>query len=52
MSDDNSQAEDRTAEPTIFSALMTPHRSLSSTGFLVLMLGIGAVSFVSGCCFC
>jgi uncharacterized membrane protein len=38
-------------EPTIFSAIITPHRSLGSTGFLVLMLCIGAVSFVSGVMF-
>ena len=39
------------AEPTIFSALITPHRSLSATGFLVLMLAIGGISFVSGMVF-
>ncbi len=38
-------------EPTIFSAVITPHRSLSTTGFLVLMLCIGGVSFVSGMMF-
>ena len=38
-------------EPTIFSALITPHRSLSATGFLVLMLAIGGISFVSGMVF-
>lgn len=38
-------------EPTIFSAIITPHRSLGSTGFLVLMLGIGGVSFISGVLF-
>ena len=39
------------AEPTIFSALITPHRSLSASGFLVLMLAIGGISFVSGMVF-
>ena len=39
------------AEPAIFSAVITPHRSLGSTGFLVLMLCIGGVSFVSGMVF-
>jgi uncharacterized membrane protein len=39
------------AEPAIFSAVITPHRSLSSTGFLVLMLAIGAISFASGMLF-
>ncbi len=44
---------DRTpiAEPAIFSAVITPHRSLGSTGFLILMLCIGGVSFVSGMVF-
>lgn len=39
------------AEPEIFSAIITPHRSLSSTGFLIFMLCIGAVSFASGVMF-
>ena len=38
-------------EPTLFSATITPHRSLGSTGFLALMLGIGGVSFVAGVMF-
>ena len=38
-------------EPAIFSAIITPHRSLGSTGFLVLMLCIGGVSFVAGVMF-
>jgi uncharacterized membrane protein len=38
-------------EPTIFSAIITPHRSLGSTGFLVLMLCIGGVSFIAGVMF-
>jgi uncharacterized membrane protein len=38
-------------EPPIFSAIITPHRSLSSTGFLVLMITFGAISFVSGMTF-
>jgi uncharacterized membrane protein len=42
---------DATAESTIFSAIITPHRSLGSTGFLVLMLVIGGLSFVSGMAF-
>ena len=39
------------ADPAIFSAVITPHRSLSSAGFVVLMLLIGGVSFVSGTMF-
>ena len=36
------------AEPEIFSALITPHRSLTPRGFLALMLCLGGISFVSG----
>jgi uncharacterized membrane protein len=35
-------------QPELFSALLTPHRSLSRTGFLVLMGFICAVSFAAG----
>ena len=38
-------------QPTLFSARVTPHRSLNRTGFLVLMTFIGAVSFVAGIAF-
>ena len=47
MSDDN----DRLAEQEIFSAVITPHRSLTPRGFLILMLCLGALSFVSGVIF-
>lgn len=47
MNDDN----DSLAEPQIFSAVITPHRSLTPRGFLVLMLCLGAISFVSGIVF-
>ena len=36
------------AEPTLFSALLTPHRSLNRTGFLLVMAAISAASFVAG----
>ncbi len=39
------------ADPKIFSAVITPHRSLGPTGFLVFMLCIGGLSFVSGIAF-
>src|ERR1700743_3184156 len=39
------------AEPTLFSALLTPHRSLNRTGFLVLMGFLTLVSFVAGVAF-
>ena len=38
-------------EPTIFSAVITPHRSLGRVGFLVLMGIFGAVSFIAGMAF-
>ena len=47
MSNDN----DALAEPQIFSAIITPHRSLTARGFLILMLCLGALSFVSGVIF-
>src|SRR5581483_1213982 len=47
MDDDNID----TLEPTIFSAVITPHRSLSRTGFIVLMTALGCISFVAGMVF-
>src|SRR6266576_3341501 len=38
-------------QPELFSALLTPHRSLSRTGFLAIMVFIGVVSFVAGLAF-
>jgi uncharacterized membrane protein len=38
-------------QPTLFSARVTPHRSLNRTGFLVLMAFICVVSFVAGSAF-
>ncbi len=42
---------DNDPEPEIFSAVLTPHRSLGSTGFLVLMVAIAAISFAAGMVF-
>ena len=39
------------AEPAIFSAIITPHRSLDATGFIVLMLVVGGIGFVCGMSF-
>jgi len=39
------------AQPELFSALLSPHRSLNSTGFLVLMGFLSAVSFAAGLAF-
>ncbi len=37
--------------PEIFSALLTPHRSLNRTGFLVVMAFVSVVSFAAGLAF-
>jgi uncharacterized membrane protein len=36
------------AEPTLFSAIITPHRSLSGKGFLLVMALVGGLSFIGG----
>jgi uncharacterized membrane protein len=38
-------------QPKLFSALLTPHRSLNRTGFLVLMGFLSVVSFATGIAF-
>src|SRR3984957_17535676 len=38
-------------ELKLFSALLTPHRSLNRTGFLVLMGFLSAISFAAGLAF-
>lgn len=38
-------------EPTLFSAVLTPHRSLSGTGFIIVMGAVGGVSFAAGMAF-
>ena len=35
-------------EPGSFRAVLAPHRSLSPAGFVVLMSGVGIVSFIAG----
>ena len=39
------------AQPELFFALLTPHRSLNRTGFLVLMVFLSVVSFAAGLAF-
>jgi uncharacterized membrane protein len=39
---------DPVAQPELFSALLTPHRSLSRTGFVALMAFVSAISFAAG----
>lgn len=38
-------------QPELFSALLTPHRSLNRTGFLVVMAFVTTVSFAAGLVF-
>jgi uncharacterized membrane protein len=38
-------------QPELFSALLTPHRSLSHAGFLVVMAFISVISFAAGLAF-
>jgi len=47
MTSDNGLAP----EPTLFSAILTPHRSLPAVGFLAVMLAFGGISFAAGIMF-
>jgi|ERR1700722_755489 len=51
MTPGNAQNLESTLEPTLFSAIITPHRSLSGVGFLILMSALSAVSFAAGIIF-
>jgi uncharacterized membrane protein len=51
MSSNNEPPPETGQEPPIFSALLTPHRSLSPTGFLLFMLVLGGISFTTGIMF-
>ena len=42
---------DPESQPELFSALLTPHRSLNRTGFVVLMALLSVVSFAAGLAF-
>ena len=42
---------DDSSEPVLFSAVLTPHRSLSATGFVIVMVLVGGVSFAAGMVF-
>src|ERR1700748_3247137 len=48
MTGQNPADNEPAAEPTLFSAIITPHRSLSSTGFLLVMALVGSLSFIGG----
>ncbi len=47
MTPDNESCD----EPTLFSAVLTPHRSLGATGFMAVMLAVGGINFVAGLVF-
>lgn len=51
MDERNDFDPEQIADAPLFSARLTPHRSLSRHGFLVLMAFVIAVSFVSGIMF-
>ncbi|RKE69140.1 putative membrane protein [Pseudorhodoplanes sinuspersici] len=42
---------DPNSEPTLFSAVMTPNRSLGQSGFVIVMLLVAGVSFIAGLVF-
>jgi uncharacterized membrane protein len=44
----DAQRRPNNTEPTLFSAIITPHRSLSATGFTVVMALVGVISFIGG----
>jgi uncharacterized membrane protein len=48
MTAQNSPDNDPGPEPTLFSAIITPHRSLSGLGFLLVMGLVGGLSFAAG----
>jgi uncharacterized membrane protein len=51
MTAQNPGDNDPGCEPTLFSAMITPHRSLTSTGFVLVMALVGGFSFVGGLVF-
>jgi uncharacterized membrane protein len=51
MSDDNNSGAQLSVDPKIFSAIITPHRSLGPTGFVIFMACLGGLSFISGIIF-
>ena len=51
MTGDNTVPSEPNQEPPIFSAVLTPHRSLSPTGFIIFMAVLGGMSFVTGIVF-
>jgi uncharacterized membrane protein len=48
---DRNASPDARVDPALFAARLTPHRSLSRAGFLLLMAVLGGISFVAGMVF-
>jgi uncharacterized membrane protein len=51
MTAGSNASEQDVPQPELFSALLTPHRSLNRTGFLVLMGFVCVISFIAGMAF-
>ncbi|MBM3527497.1 MAG: DUF2244 domain-containing protein [Alphaproteobacteria bacterium] len=51
MNTPNRPGNDPSGEPTLFSAIITPHRSLPRAGFLVVMALVGGINFIGGLMF-
>ncbi|MBI5322760.1 DUF2244 domain-containing protein [Bradyrhizobium sp.] len=51
MADGSNAFEPELPQRELFSALLTPHRSLNRTGFLALMGFVCAISFIAGLAF-
>src|ERR1041384_6382796 len=51
MSESNAPEAPPESEPMLFSALLTPHRSLSGVGFFIVMGLIAGIRFVGGVLF-
>ena len=48
---DRNASPDPSVDPSLFAARLTPHRSLSRAGFLLLMAVLGGISFAAGMVF-
>jgi uncharacterized membrane protein len=48
---DRNASTDPSVDPALFAARLTPHRSLSRAGFLLLMMVLGGISFAAGVVF-
>ena len=51
MTAGNDFQSDAAPDPVLFSALLTPHRSLNRTGFLLVMAFLSVISFAAGIAF-